>query len=203
MKLELENFSNEQVLDLVRAGNKLAFQELYRRNRNKVTGFAYRFLQNQEQAKELTQEVFVSLWENKEKTDPSKAPEVLLYVMVRSKFLDSLKRKARWSRFIKQELQEEPHLCSTDHYMDFKECGEIVSQAIDTLPKQAKIIYRLSRDNGWSHKEISEHLHLSKKTVNNQITKSTRHIRRYFTHLSPETALSAILFLKLLLPACF
>ena len=200
MKRKLEDFTNEQILDLVRSGNTSAFHELYRRTRNKVTGFAYRFLQDQEQAKELTQEVFVRLWENKEKIDSAKSPEVLLFVMVRSKFLDSLKRKARLTRFITQEPQEEPHLCSTDNYMDFKDCGEIVSKAIETLPRQAKIIYLLSRDNGWSHKEISEHLHLSKKTVNNQITKSTGHIRRYFMHLSPETVLTAVILLQYLLP---
>lgn len=200
MKRKLEDFTNEQILDLVRSGNTSAFHELYRRTRNKVTGFAYRFLQDQEQAKELTQEVFVRLWENKEKIDSAKSPEVLLFVMVRSKFLDSLKRKARLTRFITQEPQEEQRLCSTDNYMDFKDCGEIVSKAIETLPRQAKIIYLLSRDNGWSHKEISEHLHLSKKTVNNQITKSTGHIRRYFMHLSPETVLTAVILLQYLLP---
>ncbi|MCO5937030.1 RNA polymerase sigma-70 factor [Mucilaginibacter sp. RB4R14] len=196
MKQELESFNHEQVLDLVRSGNSDAFHELYRRNRNRVTGFAYRFLHNKEEAKELTQEVFVSLWENRKKIDASKAPEVLLFVMVRSRFLDSLKRKARQLHYLENKIHEEPHLCSTDNYIDFKDCGNIVSKAIETLPKQAKIIYLLSRDNGWSHKEISEHMKLSKKTVNNQITKSTRHIRHYFMHFSPETALSAIFFLQ-------
>ena len=200
MKQELENFTNEQVLHLVRLGDNHAFHELYRRNRNKVTGFAYRFLKDQEEAKELTQEVFVNLWENREKIDPVKSPEVLLFVMVRSRFLDSLKRKARLSRYMERELQKEPYLNSTDSYMDCKECTAIVSQAVEKLPRQAKIIYLLSRDNGWSHKEISEHMQISKKTVNNQITKSTRHIRRYLTALSPETALSTIILLHLLLP---
>jgi RNA polymerase sigma-70 factor (family 1) len=200
MKQELEKFTNEQVLDMVRSGNNFAFHELYRRNRNKVTGFAYRFLQDQEEAKELTQEIFVNLWENREKIDPSKSPEVLLFVMIRSRFLDSLKRKARFSRYVEQEIKAESHVSSTDHYIDFKDCGEIVSQAIETLPKQAKIIYMLSRDNGWSHKEISDYMQISKKTVNNQITKSTRHIRRYFTLFSPETALSTILIMQLFLP---
>ncbi|RLJ69564.1 RNA polymerase sigma-70 factor [Pedobacter alluvionis] len=200
MKQHMENLTNQQMLGLVRSGDDSAFHEFYRRNRNKVMGFAYRFLKDQEEAKELTQEIFVNLWENKEKIDPDKQPEALLFIMVRSRFLDSLKRKASQSRYVERELQVEPCTSSTDHYINFKDCGEIASLAIENLPKQAKIIYLLSRNNGWSHKEISDHMHISKKTVNNQITKSIGHIRGYFKHLSPETVLMAFLLFRSLLP---
>ncbi|TBO44403.1 RNA polymerase sigma-70 factor [Pedobacter kyonggii] len=200
MKLHVENRTDHQILELVRSGDSSAYHEFYRRNRNKVMGFAFRFSKDKEEAKDLTQEIFVSLWERREKIDPAKKTEALLFVMIRSRFLDSLKRKASQSRYIQREFQVEPFGSSTDNYIDFKDCGEIASIAIHSLPKQAKIIYQLSRDNGWSHKEISEHMHISKKTVNNQITKSIRHIRSYFTRLSPETALMGVLLLQSLLP---
>lgn len=200
MKLEVVNLTDDQVLNLVRSGDSAAYHEFYRRNRNKVMGFAFRFLKDKEEAKELTQEIFVSLWEKREKIDPSKNSGALLLVMVRNRFLDSLKRKASQSRYIETEYQIEPSVSTTDDYINFKDCGEIASLAIHALPKQAKIIYLLSRDNGWSHKEISEHMQISKKTVNNQITKSLRHIRGHFERLSPETALMAILLLKSLIP---
>ena len=51
--------TNEQLLEQLRQGDKAAFQELYFRMRNKVMGFSYKFLRSQEDAKELTQEIFL------------------------------------------------------------------------------------------------------------------------------------------------
>lgn len=190
---DIETFTNERLLSLLRSGDSSAFQELYRRNRNKVMNVAYRLLRDQEKSKEVTQEIFIKLWENRQKINPLKNIEGLLFVMVRSHFLDSLKRKAIEVKYLNRQPDEEAVLNSTDLYIDFKECSQIVSRAIDSLPKQAKTIYLLSRDKGWSHEKISEHMQISKKTVNNQITTSTRRIRRYFTQFSPETVLCLLI----------
>lgn len=195
----LDDLTSEQLLTAVRAGDPDAFNELYRVYRKKVNGFAYRFVRCPEEAAELTQAIFVRLWENRSKIDPSKSFDAYLYTMVRSNFLDALKRKARMFIFRNENLKEEPSFNSTDSYMDFTECRQIAMQAIESLSPQAKTAYLLSRDNGCSHEEISDHMGISKNTVNNHIKKSLGRIRTHFNVYSPDTILSLFLFLLITL----
>jgi len=178
--------TNEQLLDKLRQGDTAAFQELYFRMRSKVIGFSYKFLRSQEGAKELTQEVFVKLWENREKIDASKNIESLLFVMVRYSMLDTWKRKLRYDNFLETQSKVEQYQDSTAQYMDYQECYAVLTRSIEALPQQAQKVYRLSREEGLSHQEIADQLQISTNTVSNHIKKSMRQIRAYYHHSYPE-----------------
>lgn len=190
--------TNEQLLEKLRLGNTAAFQELYVRMRSKVIGFSFKFLRSQEEAKELTQEVFVKLWENREKIEPSKSIESLLFVMVRYSMLDAWKRKLRHDNFLETQKRAEIHHDSTAQYIDYQECHAILTRSIETLPQQAQKVYRLSREEGLSHQEIADQLQISTNTVSNHIKKSMRQIRAYYNNSYPE-AFGCILCLVLAL----
>ncbi|OOG19941.1 hypothetical protein BWD42_08655 [Sphingobacterium sp. CZ-UAM] len=178
--------TNEQLLNKLRQGDTAAFQELYFRMRSKVIGFSYKFLRSQEEAKELTQEVFVKLWENREKIDACKNIESLLFVMVRHRMLDTWKRKLRYDNFLETQSRVEQHQDSTAQYIDYQECYAVLTRSIESLPQQAQKVYRLSREEGLSHQEIADQLQISTNTVSNHIKKSMRQIRAYYHHSYPE-----------------
>ncbi|GAA4130978.1 RNA polymerase sigma-70 factor [Sphingobacterium kyonggiense] len=187
---------NEQLLEKIRQGDTAAFQELYFRMRSKVVGFSYKFLHSQEDAKELTQEVFVKLWEHREKIDSNKNIESLLFVMVRYSILDAWKRKLRHDDFLETQSRIEQHQDSTSQYIDYQECYEVLIRSIESLPQQARKVYRLSREEGLTHQEIADQLQISTNTVSNHIKKSMRQIRTYFNNSYPE-AINCILCLVL------
>lgn len=191
----LDNYTNEQVLNAVRMGDRPAFNEVYYRYRRKVSGYAYHFTGSREEAEELTQDVFVRLWETREKIDPSKNFDAYIYTLIRNNFLEVLRKKARANTFRKENVAEEPYCNPVDDFVNFKESRHIASQAIETLSPQVKATYVLSRDNGYSHAEISRQMGISKNTVNNHIKKSLKIIRKCFKEYSPET----IILLTLLL----
>jgi RNA polymerase sigma-70 factor, Bacteroides expansion family 1 len=190
--------TNEQLLEKLRQGDTAAFQELYFRMRSKVIAFSYKFLRSQEGAKELTQEVFVKLWENREKIDTSKNIESLLFVMVRYSMLDTWKRKLRYDNFLETQSRVEQHQDSTAQYIDYQECYAVLTRSIEALPQQAQKVYRLSREEGLSHQEIADQLQISTNTVSNHIKKSMRQIRAYYHNSYPE-AFGCILSLVLAL----
>ncbi|MDO7744875.1 MAG: hypothetical protein MUP99_13925, partial [Pedobacter sp.] len=95
-------------------------------------------------------------------------------------------------------LEDEPMMNSIENYMDFKDCQQLANQAIETLPPQAKMAYMLSRNEGFSHENISSQMGITKNTVNNHIKKSLGHIRKHFSSYSPETIISSILWILLL-----
>ncbi|WP_164126237.1 RNA polymerase sigma factor [Sphingobacterium luzhongxinii] len=192
----MESQNNQTLLELLRSGDCNAFEELYRRERNKVMGFSYKLLRSQEEAKELTQEVFVQLWEKREKIDPSKNIDTLLFVMAKHTFYDIKKRNKHFLKFREQKGTEEPQTDSTGNYIDMQNCLDILYGAVETLPPKTRLVYRLSREQGYSHREISRNLAISPHTVNNHITMSLKHIRRHFNWLSPDTVLSIIMILN-------
>jgi|SRR5690606_15667128 len=183
------NQSNEELWGLICVGDEIAFREFYRRMRNKVMGLAYKFVRSSEEARELTQEIFVKIWENREQIDPARNPDALLFTMVRSTFLDEIKKKKRWHDYLQKLNWEEPTTDSTHSHMDLIECQDILSKALESMPPQARRVYRMSREDGLTHKEISEKLSISTNTVNNHIKNSIHHIRQKFAQLSPDTVL--------------
>ncbi|SDP99842.1 RNA polymerase sigma-70 factor, ECF subfamily [Mucilaginibacter sp. OK268] len=190
----LDNLSIKELLCLIQTGNTDAFGEVYKLYRRKVYCFAYRFVRSSEEANELTQDVFVRLWENRMKINPDKNFEAYLFSMVRSNFLDALKKQARMSVY-RTANAEEPAFNSTESYMDFTECRQIAMNAIETLSPQVKVAYLLSREDGCSHEDISRQMGLSKNTVNNHIKKSLTHIRTRIRYLSPDTVLPFVLLM--------
>lgn len=187
--------TNKALLNELRNGSTDAFNELYKKYCGKVHRYAYRFVRNTEAAEELTQDVFVQIWENRGKINLDKNFDAYIFTILRNTFLLALKRKSRFAVFQKEKVKEESESNGIADYMDFKECHVITNQAIQTMSPQVKMAYMLSRAEGFSHEEISLRMGISKNTVNNHIKNSLGHIRRYFAAHSPETILPLILLL--------
>ncbi|NJO24638.1 MAG: sigma-70 family RNA polymerase sigma factor, partial [Bacteroidia bacterium] len=93
---------------------------------------------------------------------------------------DNRLKKAIW-----QNLQE--ILNDTGAMVEAKEFNTIIQKAIDRLPPQRKIIYRLNREKGLNYQQIADELHISRHTVKNQLHESVKFIRgllRVFISLS-------------------
>lgn len=192
----MKNQLYPEIIKLIQVGDVNAFQELYCRLKNKVMSFSIKLLGNSEEAEEMTQDIFVRLWENRAKLDPEKNIEAFLFVMVRSSFLDALKKKKQQASYIDAQEYQAATNRLTDEYIDYTECCELLDYAIQRLPKQAKLVYRMSRVDGLSHKEISKNLEISPFTVSNHLKYALKHLKKYLKKMSPE-----ILTIFLMFPA--
>jgi len=192
---QLDEPSREQLLEKVLMGDGAAFNEIYHRYRLKVHGYAYRFTRCREEAEELTQDVFVRLWENRSKIDPAKNFDAFLYTLIRNNFLEALRKKARATAFRIETIRDEPFCNSVDDYIGFKECQHVSGHAIENLSPQVRVAYLLSREQGRSHEEISMQMGISKNTVSNHLKQSLKIFRKCFKVYSPETILSLIFLL--------
>jgi RNA polymerase sigma-70 factor (ECF subfamily) len=90
---------------------------------------------------------------------------------------------------------------TTEETIDFNQSAEIINQAVAQLPQQRKLVFKLSREEGLSHDEIAERLHISKNTVSNHLTEALRFIKEYLQKMPGATGpsmLSIVLVSKLL-----
>lgn len=172
------SYTDVELTDLLRSGDHLAFTEIYQRYTNVLQGHAYSKLQDREEAIDLVQELFVSLWTKREGVVIHTTLSGYLYTAVRNRILNIILHKKVASDYI-TSLQDfiDHGEALTDHLVREKELTLIIEKEISALPEKMRAVFELSRKEGLSHKEIAEKLGLSEKTVKNQVNNSLKALK--------------------------
>ncbi|MEH6308783.1 RNA polymerase sigma-70 factor [Olivibacter sp. CPCC 100613] len=178
-------------------GNVEAFNSIYSQYKPKVFNYALKFVKDKDEAEEISQDIFVRLWKYRSSTDPEKDFDAFIYTVARNVIFKEFKRKLRETSYLAEQSNcIVENYDPIDSYINLKEYKEFASKAIDSLPPQAKKVFKLSREEGQSYECIASKLAISPSTVHNHMTKSLRHIRKYFDYHIPETILFCILLTK-------
>ena len=160
----------KQLIKALRAGNRLAFRELYMRHHPRLTYYALKLAKSAYVAEEIIQEVFVKLWVHRESIDPQRPLEPYIYRMTRNHLFNYLK-KAAHQKELKAALSSHMQLArnQTDEAIRDSELNKLLEQALQKLTAKKRAIYEMSRNEGKSLDEIAEQMNLSKKTVKNHL----------------------------------
>jgi RNA polymerase sigma-70 factor (family 1) len=167
-------------------GDVLAFTSIFNHYNQVIYPVILRIIKSEEAAEEIVQDVFLKLWQNRTTFSEIENHNAFLFRMASNKTLDVLKKLSREKgmlmRFQQKENQQKQD--NTSQLLDFKESERLVNRAIDQLPSQRQIIYKLSRNTGLSHKEIAERLNISHNTVRNQLIEALKFIRSFLTKMA-------------------
>jgi RNA polymerase sigma-70 factor (family 1) len=175
---EIENISDDLLVTRIRHGNKDAFRLLYTRYNKKIYFFSLRYLGNNVEAEELVQSVFINVWENRESLDASLPVKSYIYKAAVNYIYNYLKKKAIRTKFIESEIIRGENSSNLTYEQVFFHDLEIsINSIINSFPECQQKIFKLSRIEGLSHKEIAKKLDLSERTVENQVYRSLKIIR--------------------------
>ena len=166
------------------------FNAIFREQEYKLHTLALRLTKSDQYAKDIIQEVFLNLWERRDRIHEIDNVEAWLYRVTENKVVDFLRKASadnRLKKAIWHNLQE--ILNDTGAQVEAKEFNTLIQKAIDQLPPQRKIIYRLNREIGLNYKEIADKLHISHHTVKNQLHESLKFMRGFLSR-----RISVILF---------
>lgn len=169
----------EDLADRVKLGDEQAFELLYRIYYLNLCRFANKFLHDPEEAKEVAQEVFINIWEEREDINSEESLQAYLFKITRNKSLNKLRKRKVVSKYIeilKLVYIDHTHYSSHESLMA-KELKDEISNAIDKLPDKCKRVFELSRIEGLKYHEISRVLDISVKTVEAQISKALQILR--------------------------
>jgi RNA polymerase sigma-70 factor, ECF subfamily len=143
-----------------------------------LCSFANFFVRQPEVAEEITQNIFLEVWMNREKLPVHSSIKSYLMTAVKHDCLDYLKHKKIEERYIGDYLKS-----ATDAYDDIfndlvnKDLQQSLDQAIQKLPVHCREIFLMSRFKYMSYKEIATELNIAVKTVENQIGKALKIVR--------------------------
>lgn len=148
------------------------FSELYLTYYSKLVRFAKEFVIQEEDAENITQDVFIILWENRDFIEHIDNMNAYLFRLVRNKCLDYLKHKVFEQRYVES--------VQASYEVDVVEDNDteiLIRAAINSLPKRCRDIFLLSRVEGLKYKEISEQLGISINTVECQMGIALKKLR--------------------------
>ncbi|GAA4323079.1 RNA polymerase sigma-70 factor [Mucilaginibacter gynuensis] len=150
-------------------------------------------------AEELLQNVFIKIWEKRHLINPEKGLKAYLYHIAQNLVYDFYRNLAR-----EDELMEAVSYATnaitedTAEKLIFKETNQLLEIAIEQLPEQQKLVFRLCKQEGKSYEEVSELLGISTSTINGHIVKATKKVKAYMFkthHLSATLTVPVVLYL--------
>lgn len=157
------------------------FMQIFKEHEYRLHTLALRLTKSDQYAKDIVQEVFLSLWDHRADIGSIHNMDAWLYRVTENKVMDFL-RKAAVNNRLKQALWENLQDIlnnETIELVEAKECESIIGRAINTLPPQRQLIYRLNREKGLSYQQIATELSVSRHTVKNQLFSAMESIRKF------------------------
>jgi len=188
-------FNTQNVIRHVVLGNQVAFRWVYNEYVEMVYQLAIHIVKEDVYADEIVQDTFLQLWHSRERLDPQTNIKTLLFVICRNNSFNKLKviRRQR-ERFVAiGDKNLDSSLSFEEEPMAEKDLREALEAIISKLPPKQQTIFRLSRIEGLSHKEIAEQLHISKNTVKNHVIAALKSVKTELNHLRTQSSVFALI----------
>ena len=178
-KVEERDFStyeDHELLNFMKLNNKGAFEEIYKRYWSFLLISAYNILKDKDACKDIVQDVFSNLYLRRTTICISSLSSYLK-VAVRNRVFKYLQR-GYLTRHHLRTLESVSFVNTTEQMVNFNQLKEQYKKEVEALPDKCREVFLLSRNENLSTKEIAVRLNISPKTVENQITKALKYLRK-------------------------
>jgi RNA polymerase sigma-70 factor, ECF subfamily len=178
------NFQQEELLEKLIAGDRKAFEVLFRKYYLRLRNYAYRITNDINFSEDIVQDLFFNLWSRKELLQKVNSLDSYLRTSVHHGAINYLKaviQKKGINIESDQFIQfESLHLEILNYQRDIateKELNTAIAKAIESLPEQCRVVFKLSRDLGLKYNDIAQELNISVKTVEKHISHALHFLR--------------------------
>ena len=173
-----DSYSDDELVELLKKSDLKAFSAIHNRYYGVLYSHAYKRLPEREEIKDLLQELFAGIWNNREALCFNVNLQAYLYTAVRNRILNIFRHEKIKSAYVAsfdQFMQDYSPMA--DEQLRIKELIALVEAEVNSLPPQMRLIFNMSRNANLSHREIAEQLNISPLTVKKQVNNSLRILR--------------------------
>ncbi len=167
---------DKYLIEMVKLGDNRAFEVLYQKYWSSLYYKALHQTQSKEVAEELTQELFLNLWDKKSNLKVEKSFQVYIHTSLKYKIINYIK-----SQIIQRKYQEKVKVKDSfdvvEEEVKFKELYQAFEKELNKLPKKYQKVFMLRKREGMSFKEISSTLDIPLSTVEKHMSKATKLLR--------------------------
>lgn len=193
--MDYQMLEDKVLLKFLSISDELAFKEIYLRYWKGLYFSAVNKINSKEIAEDIIQGVFTALWEKREKHSIQNLSGYL-HTAVKYQVINYIKsaisKKSHLSIIAEEDKKQENN---ADLLLLMQELNGAINNALDQLPQKTQTIFRLSRFEQHSNKEISNLMHLSEKAVEYHISQSLKSMRFYLKDFMRVDLIVLLVFL--------
>ena len=183
-----------EVVASFQKGDEVAFENVFKTYYPRLCSYAQTMLNDSEEAEEMVQNTFITLWENRVNMDIHTSLKSYLYRAVHNSCLNRIKHlKVRQEHSDYYKYTQEEEVESTSHMVMGNELQQQINVAIEQLPPQCKRVFSLSRFENLTYAEIAAQLDISVKAVDKQMVRALRILRTQLKEYLPLVLLLLLL----------
>lgn len=178
--------SETQLLEAIREGDETAFEMIFKEYYQALCRYANSFLSDRDEAEEIVQNSFLSIWEKRSSITITTSLKAYLYQTIRNRCLNVIKHEKIKKQHVEHEtVMRVNHHTATSDTVLVNELEQKIYVAMQALPEQCRLVFKLSRFEELKYQEIADQLDISIKTVENQIGKALRIMREQLRDYLP------------------
>lgn len=171
---------DKALISRLKEGDEKAFELIYNKTGKEIYAYCNSRINDPMVSEEIVQEVFLSIWNKRKSLEITSSLKSYLFAAAKYQILnhirsEKVKRKyaINLGNYILINIEN-----STEELLDLDDLHTVLNEIVESLPKKCQKVFRMSRFEHLSIKEISEEMDISTRTVENHITKALRHIRQ-------------------------
>jgi len=154
-------------------------EHLFREYFASLMAFSVKILGDEDEARDVVQKVFISLWERRESLDLDTSMKSYLFTSVHNRSLNVIRDRKKFSDAPHAEREDS---VDVGNQLEAMELEQRIGEIIGELPEKTREVFVLSRFEGLKYGEIADKLGISVKTVENQMSRALRILREKLAH---------------------
>lgn len=166
------------LLQLIKNGDKQAFKYVFDTYFTALCRFMYLHLGDTQEAEDIASDIFASVWENRKKLEIRLTFKAYLFQAAKNRCLNVIRDRKATVSLDDINGQDTPQVSITDS-LETEELNNLIQEAILSLPEKCREVFLQSRTKNLTNQEIAESMDISVKTVEAQITKALKQIRKF------------------------
>lgn len=194
--VQVTNDMGADLFTAVAAGDERAFGQLFARYHGKLAAFVRKFTRNESMAEEVVQDVFLKIWQQREKLPEIRNFDTFIFVLARNhtysllrKVLAEQEKIERWASEMQNDAANISTIDSDDAQLNAR-YQQLLNEAIAKLSPQQQKVFILRKQEGLQYKQIAAILGLSPETVKKYLETAVRHVT---DHLQGNVPLALLL----------
>lgn len=163
------------LLKLIKQGDQIAFRHLFYQYADSLERFITYYIHDREKSQDLVLDIFTYIWENRQNFEIKQTLKAYLFQAARNKSFTYIRDKK--IPVYLEEMEGMEIVQNYDSELELQELHHLIEEAVSLLPDKCREIFRKSREENLTNKEIAGQLYISEKTVEGQITIALKKIR--------------------------
>lgn len=171
--------SDEILIQRIKNNEQAALERLFERYYFQLCDFAFQYVRSFDLTEEIVSDVFMNIWKKRDTLSITCSCKAYIYRSVRNQSINYLKKENREFESLELLENEAAEKYQPDEELIFCELENKIEVLLNTLPPRRKLIFKLSRIEGFTYQEIADILSISIHTVQNQMVQAVKTLASY------------------------